>query len=225
MNPSAIMRAPRRPAPSCDLYPPHAGEPLPEPQFADPLFKRWAGGNGPSRSGSLNLASPRDGAMHMGGHEEDGGPRPWVSPQAFAFDQWVYRDPQVCGPYGPACACCCRCCSPYLSAERLPPLSSCPRVSFRAPSPRRISWTGSHRASSPRWVPLAASVLVPLHLLFIYLIECGRVNEGFGNMLGGQGGGSRGLWPRWPMRVCCALLLTPLLSPHAGASDPVSHGA
>ena len=216
------MRAPRRPAPSCDLYPPHAGEPLPEPQFADPLFKRWAGGNGPSRSGSLNLASPRDGAIHMGGHEEDGGPRPWVSPQAFAFDQWVYRDPQVCGPYGPACACCCRCCSPYLRAERLPPFlpalgcRSGPLLQGGYPGLVRIGLLpqGGCRSLHLCWCPC-----------IYYLMECGRANEGYGNMLGGQGGGSRGLWPCWPMRVCCALLLTPLLSPHAGASDPVSHGA
>jgi hypothetical protein len=65
------------------------GDPLPEPQL-DPNVKRWASMNGPSRSASLNMASPRD------GHDEDGGPtKPLVSAQAFAFDQWVYKDPQV----------------------------------------------------------------------------------------------------------------------------------
>ncbi len=45
---------------------------------------------GTQRSGSLN--SPR-GAPHD--DDDGGGGRPWVSPQAFRLDQWVYRDPQV----------------------------------------------------------------------------------------------------------------------------------
>ena len=69
-----------------------AGDPLPEPQF-DPNFKRWASMNGPSRSSSLNLASPRDGGPDR---DNEGGPtKPLVSPQAFGYDQWVYKDPQV----------------------------------------------------------------------------------------------------------------------------------
>ena len=66
---------------------------MPEPQF-DPNFKRWASMNGPSRSESLNMTSPRDGRGEEGGGQN----KPLVSSQAFAFDQWVYKDPQVCDP-------------------------------------------------------------------------------------------------------------------------------
>jgi hypothetical protein len=66
-----------------------AGEPLPEPHY-DNAFKRWGSTthNGPSRSTSLT--SPRE-----DGQAQEEGLKPLVSAQAFAFDQWVYRDPQV----------------------------------------------------------------------------------------------------------------------------------
>lgn len=53
-----------------------AGEPLPEPKYGE--FKRW-------NSQLLQPETPTD----------EGGPRALVSPQAFAVDQWIYKDPQV----------------------------------------------------------------------------------------------------------------------------------
>ena len=64
------------------------GDLLPEPQY-DSTYKRWASMNGPSRSASMS--SPRDGE----GHAQDEVLKPLVSSQAFVFDQWVYKDPQV----------------------------------------------------------------------------------------------------------------------------------
>ena len=45
--------------------------------------------NGPSRSGSLTSPREADGQM------QEEGPKPLVSGQAFAHDQWVYKDPQA----------------------------------------------------------------------------------------------------------------------------------
>ncbi|GAX81305.1 hypothetical protein CEUSTIGMA_g8736.t1 [Chlamydomonas eustigma] len=76
------------------------GEPLPEPQPMDPSLKRWASGLS-STAHASSLHDPTMTPPDTPYEEELAGPKAWVSPQAFAVDKWMYRDPQgvIQGPF------------------------------------------------------------------------------------------------------------------------------